>query len=215
MGNILAILIIGVPIILLFYFDNKVRKKNFNRGNNIWQNLINENNNLGFKKRIILLDFFPQNFQYREVSYSRQSLYKWIDGIWINYHDKLIKFRYKTNKESFWDKNIAGSDMNENYLIIPFQDLYDVRMDSIGISKTKGFGFGDTITLFGASTTEHLKSITIQIITKDTNGGVKTVELVLCDNFVTVKRGSIHANAYEKCATAILNEISYIIDNFN
>ena len=66
----------------------------------------------------------------------------------------------------------------------------------------------------GASTTEHLKSLTIQIVVKVPNGGVNTVELMLCNHFSSVKRGTSESNAFEKCAAAILNEISYIIDNY-
>jgi len=161
-----------------------------------WQIIINENNNLGFKKRFIPLEYITKSKQNDKFfNYNN-----WSNGLWLNYQDKLIKFREGESKI---------------YIEILFQDIYDVRMDSIGVSKTRGMGYGNNITLFGASTSDYLKSITIQIVVKDPNGGVKTIDLMLCNyKLGSVKRGTPEANAYEKCAAAILNEISYIIDNY-
>jgi len=158
-----------------------------------WDDFVKENDRQGFKKRIIPLEFLPEKIQKIVISDGRTD--KWTNGILVNHQDKLIKFRD-----------------GDKFIKIPFQDLYDLRMDSIGVSKTKGWGFGDSITLFNASTTNHLKSITMQIVVKDPNGGVKTVELMLCNTFSSIKRGTPEASAYERCAAAILNEISYIID---
>jgi len=195
---VLVLLVIGSIFFILYYFlDYRVRKKNFRKSQEVWKNLVKENNSFGFKKRIILIDFFPRSVLYEDISFSDNRLDKWLEGIWVNYEAKIVKFK-----------------KDEIYILIPFEDLYDVRMDSIGVSKTKGLGIGDKITFFGASTTEHLKSISIQFVIKDPNGGVKTVELVLCKKFISIKKGTPEANAYEECATAILNEISYIIDNY-
>ena len=189
----LVFIISVVLVVVLTFFLYKFFMNITNKNKNNWLNLINQNDNLGFKKRIIPLEFLPQTFH--ENIFFHGKLDEWTNGIWLNYQSKLIKFR----------------DGRE----ISFQDLYDVRIDSIGVSKTKGLGVGDTLTLFGASTTEHLKSISVQIVIKDPKGGVKTNELMLCNNFFSIKKGTPQANAYEKCSSAILNEISYIIDNYS
>ena len=188
------IIIIGIIAIVKRYkYVTKTEKA-------LWQNIVNENYNSGFKKGIVLFNFIPQNIQNRV--FSDKMLKYWLNGIWVNYQDKLIK--------------IKGDYGNNNYIQIPFQDLYDVRIDSLGISKTKGWGYGDTITLFGTTTTERLKSVNVQIITKDaTYGGLKIYEIQLVKSLFAVKRGTPSAIAYEKCSAAILSEISYIIDNFS
>ena len=192
-----------VSMITIIFFlrisKKKAGERKITQAKKDLQDLITENDNFGFKKRVILFDFLPHDYLVRKFFDSNQYLNDKNNGIWVNYQDKLIKFK----------TDFKG---NGNYIQIPFQNLYDVKMDSIGVSKTGGFGFGDTITIFGANTREHIKSITIQIVSKDPNGGVRTNELILCDNFFSVKRGTPIANAYEKCAAAILNEISYIID---
>lgn len=170
----------------------------FGKDSDKLKNLINENERLGFKKKIICFYFLPNDIQNRVLT--NRLLNGWLDGIWINYQDKQIKFRYD------FDRN--------DYIIIPFENLYDVGIDRIVKTKTMGLGFVDTIALFGTITTESLKNITIKIITKDPNGGLKTIKLVLYASIFSLKRGTPQANAFEECAAGVINEISYIIDNF-
>ena len=166
-----------------------------------WNAIVEENNNAGFTKRMIPLEFLPEVSD-RPGGLNKNNIFMFAvgvdmygNGLWLNHQDKLIKFK-------------DGRSLN--YIIISFQDLYDVRIDKLGISKTKGWAVGNVVS---ATTTEFLRGLTIQIIVKDPNGGVKTFELMVCHDTFNAKIGSAEANAVEKCATAIINEISWIIDN--
>ena len=157
---------------------------------NKWEALIAKHTKFGFTKRIVVFDYM-QAEKLDAIGFKDCD-----NGIFVNYQDKLLKL-------------VEG----ENSKTIPFQSLYDVRIDSIGVAKTKGLGVGDSIALFGATTSEYVSNITIQIVIKDPSGGVKTEELRLCKAIGNMKRGSSLANSFEKCAAAILDEIIYIIDN--
>jgi len=228
MGNLgITLFLLSFVVILpiAVYYVIKGGKKGRKEVITKWQKLLQENNELGFTKKIIAFDFLPSHLQDAELRNlgSRQADANRIDvklqrkilsmganvpdrdvfdssdffnGIWINYQKKIIKCREYNN-----------------YFEIPFQNLYDVGMDKIGSYRTIGGGLGDAISLFGANTTETLKRITIQIVINDPRGGLETKELVLCNNFFSLRRGTTNANAYEKCAAAILNEVSYIINN--
>jgi len=186
-----------VAIFVLGVGNNSKAQDPMNKKNANWEQIVKENEDLGYKKRMIPFEFLSDKGR-KQLFPGQWRSNNWSNGLWLNYKDEMIKF---------------GEGEKRNYIEIPFQDLYDIRIDCINISKTKGWIIGGSVSFATISTTSKLKNITIQIVIKDPNGGVKSVDLILCDlAFAKVKEGEM-VKGYEKCAAAILDEISYIIDN--
>jgi len=172
----------------------------FKKNEKIWNSFVEKNNEQGFTKCIIPKDYLSLENPISIFGFTKTDFFAFTYGIWLNYKDKLIRF-------------IEGE--SDCFITIPFQLIYDVGIDVLNISKTKGWAIGDAVVISSSTTKEHLKSMCMQIIVKDPNGGVQTIELIILPYRTrSYEEGKGYANAYEKCATAMMYEISDIIDKY-
>ena len=92
------------PVILPYIGSGRTSAETLNFFKNLEREI-----GIGFDKRIILFDFLPESCKDSVL------LNGWLDGIWINYKDKLIKFREDSS--------------SKNYNEIRFKDIEDVSVN--------------------------------------------------------------------------------------